>query len=371
MPKKRIILMYISDVSGHRSASEAIAKAINGLDPEAEVLNINAFHYTNPVSEKIINRIYMSVIQKTPQLWDYLYDNPKVAKRLEKIKDRIHKFNSPKLKRLFDEFRPDAVACTQAFPCGMVADFKKEYASGIRLVAVLTDFIPHSYWIYDTVDYYISPSEEVRSLLIKKGVPAQKIRNLGIPFDQKFNREVRVYEVRKKLKFSSSAPTVLIMGGGHGLGPIKTIVRSLEKVKLPLQEIIVCGINKKLYRSLKKIIKKCRNKIALFGFVDNINELMSIADIIITKPGGVTTAEALVKGLPMIIVKPIPGQEVKNADYLTKQGAAIRIDKPREISLAIEGLLTNQNKLKQMRQAAFEISKPNASLEIARLILNL
>src|SRR4030042_5622343 len=159
--QKRIILMYISETSGHHSATLAIEKAIKALAPNTEIMNINAFNYTNPISEKIVNRLYMGVIKRTPKLWDYLYDNPRVVKKIENIKETIHKFNSPKLKKLFDKFNPDVVLSTQAFPCGMVADFKKTYGSDIPLIAVLTDYIPHSYWIYDMVNYYVTPSQEV------------------------------------------------------------------------------------------------------------------------------------------------------------------------------------------------------------------
>ncbi|MFH1640876.1 MAG: hypothetical protein ABIA66_02805 [Candidatus Omnitrophota bacterium] len=168
MSKKRMILMYISEFSGHHSATLAIEKAVKSLSPDTEILNINAFNYTNPISEKIVNRLYMSVIKSTPKIWDYLYDNPAVAKKIDKIKDIIYKFNSPKLKNLFDEFKPDVVACSQAFPCGMVADYKKKYWSNLPLVAVLTDYVPHSYWIYDKVDCYVTPSEEVSRRLAEK-----------------------------------------------------------------------------------------------------------------------------------------------------------------------------------------------------------
>ena len=368
---KRIILMYISEVSGHHSATLAIEKALRMLQPNVETLNINAFNYTNPISEKIVNRLYMAVIKRTPQIWDYLYDNPIVVKKIENIKKTIHKFNSPKLKNLFDKFRPDAVICTQAFPCGMVADFKITYNSDIPLVAVLTDYIPHSYWIYDTVNYYITPSDEVTGRLIKKGVPAHKIKPLGIPFDPKFNENIFKNEVMRKLNLNQSLPTVLIMGGGQGLGPIKTIVRSLEKVRNDFQELIVTGTNKKLYRSLKRKIKKYKKKTLVFEYVDNINELMSIANIIITKPGGVTTSEALAKKIPMIIIKPIPGQEESNTAYLTEKGAAIKLDRPRDINLVIEDLLTDRRKLNQLSECAGYIGKPNASIDIAGFLLNL
>ena len=368
---KRIILMYISDVSGHRSATMAIEKAIKAIQPKTEILNINAFNYTNPISEKVINRLYMGVIKRAPQIWSYLYDNPEVVKRLEKLKNRLHKFNSPKLKILFDKFKPDVVICSQAFPCGMVADYKKYYDSNLKLVAVLTDYIPHSYWVYDKVDYYICPAEDISIRLVRKGVPHNKILSLGIPFDHKFNEPLDRNKLFHKYKLDPGIPTIMIMGGGQGLGPIKDIVKSLEKSKYNLQEVVVAGTNKKLLNSLKRKVKKSKKKILLFGFTDAVNELMDIADIIITKPGGVTTAEVLAKRIPMVIVKPIPGQETSNADYLTGKGAAIRTEDPKNIYALIERLLEDKNMLNQLRESAGTVGKPNASLDIAKLILSL
>jgi processive 1,2-diacylglycerol beta-glucosyltransferase len=161
------------------------------------------------------------------------------------------------------------------------------------------------------------------------------------------------------------------MGGGQGLGPIKTIVRSLEKVENNLQEIIVCGTNKKLYRSLKKKIKKYNKKIVLLAYAGNMNELMSVSDIIITKPGGVTTSEALAKKIPMIIVKPIPGQEENNTVYLTQRQAAIKVDEPKNINLVIGELLCDRHKISRLSESAGRLGKPQASLDIAKFLLDL
>lgn len=370
MPK-RIILMYISEVSGHHSATIAIEKAIRTFEPDAEILNINAFNYTNPLSEKIVNRLYMGVIKTTPQLWDYLYDNPAVVKKLERIKETIHKFNSPKLKKLFDRFKPDVVACAQAFPCGMVADYKKTFNSQIPLVAVLTDYIPHSYWVYDGVDYYVTPCEEVTGRLMEKGVPLKKIKSFGIPFNHKFNDPVDSKFVIYRLGLRPGVFTVLIMGGGQGLGPIKTVVKTLEQSESDFQEIIVAGSNKQLYNTLRRRIRKYRKEIKLFGYCQNVNELMSVSDAVITKPGGITTAEALSKKIPMIIIKPIPGQEINNTMYLMSKGAAVKVDKPKAIASVIDELVRNPKRLLAMREAAGRISKPHASVDIARLLLKL
>jgi len=371
MPKKRIILMYISEVSGHRNAAMAIEKALKILSPETEILGINAFRYTNPISEKVVNRIYMGVIKRAPKIWDYLYDNQSVARKLEHFKKMVHRFNSPKLKKLFDNFKPDVVVCTQAYPCGMVADYKKAYLSCLPLIAVLTDYVPHSYWIYDSVDYYISPAEEVSLRLTQKGVAAEKIRTLGIPFDPKFNEPVDIPKVKEKMRLDPKIPTILIMGGGQGLGPIKDIIKSLGKVKNDFQAIVITGTNKKLYNSLSNLTAGLKNDFRISGFVSNVHELMAVSELIITKPGGVTTAEALTKNIPMLIVKAIPGQEANNSAFLTKSGSALKVNEPKKIGALVEQLLTDKDKLKRMSESTKIISKPNASMDIARLILNL
>lgn len=368
---RKILLMYITDVSGHRSAAMALENALHRVRPDAEVTCINAFKYTNPFSEKIVNRIYSTVIKNTPRVWDYVYDNPKVKKRIEKLKTLLHRNNLPKLQTLFDSVKPDVVVCTQAFPCGMVADYKKWKGSRLPLVGVLTDFVPHSYWIYDAVDQYVTPAEEVSERLMKKGVPREKIKTLGIPFNPDFNQPVDTAEVRRRLGLSPDLKSILIMGGGQGLGPIKTICRSLEKVKQPLQEIIVCGTNRKLYHQLKRKAGRSRHRVSLWGYVNNVNELMAVADLIVTKPGGITTAEALSKGLPMIIIKPLPGQEMNNTHFLVKRQAAVKLERASQMHKAIESLLKDPERLSSLSRAAADTGKPQAAVDIAKLILNI
>lgn len=365
---QRILLMYISEVSGHHQATKAIENALRILEPRTCILNINGFYYTNPISEKIVSRIYMSIIKRMPIIWDYLYDNPKVIKSTQRWKSFLHRLNSPKFKNLYDEFKPDVIACSQAFPCGMVADFKKTYNINVPLVAVVTDYIAHGFWIYPTVDFYIVPDETVKVRLINKGVPSNCIKVLGIPIDPKFKEKLNKEDILKKLCLNSLQPVILVMGGGHGLGPIKKIVKYLNRVKRDIQIIVITGKNERLLRELKR--SSYRKKTIVLGFVDNIHEIMEISDLLITKPGGITTAEALSKGLPMVIIKPIPGQELANTSYLVRNGVAIKIEKEKEIPSLIEELLANPKKMKEMRAKALELSKPNSSFDIARLLLS-
>ena len=159
------------------------------------------------------------------------YDNPKVAKRLKSIKESIQKANHKKLSRLFNEFNADAVICTQAFPCGLVADFKKATNLDTRLVGVLTDSAPHAYWLHEGVDLYVVPSLDSQEGFIQKGISKDRIKAFGIPVDPKFTLALDKKAIARKLGLTLDTPTILIMGGGQGLGPIKKIVKSLMKLK--------------------------------------------------------------------------------------------------------------------------------------------
>jgi len=361
--------MYISEVSGHHSASLAVEKAIKILDPGAEVLNINAFNYTNPIWERIINRAYMSVVKNTPEIWDYLYDNPKVLKNTRRIREMIHKSHTEKLQSLFDEFKPDVVAATQAYPCGMVADYKKTFNLGLPIVGILTDYAPHSYWIYDNIDAYVVPSEETGGKLIRNGILEERIKPLGIPIDPKYATPLDKDALRKEFGLDPKLATILIMGGGQGMGPIKNILAAIDRIKEGFQVIAITGTNKKLHRWIQK--RRFNKKVLLFSYVDYVEKLMEVSTFIVTKPGGVTTAEALAKNLPMLIINPLPGQEAMNTDFLLNEGVALKANNEDELVELIDWLLANPGKLKQISQKISHYAKPGAAIKTAELLLGL
>lgn len=361
--------MYITKVSGHRQATIAIQRALRKLDTHLEAPSVNGFGYTYPILEQVVNRAYMSVIRRTPQVWDYLYDNPKIVKRSQSIKKFLHKTSHAKIAKLFEEYRPDTVVCTQAFPCGMVADYKIAHGLKTLLIGVLTDYAPHSFWINEGVDYYIVPAQEIKDRFVVKGVPEDKIKVYGIPIRSKFAAPMDKRAIAKKLGLNLDSPILLIMGGGQGLGPIKDTVKSLLKLSMNLQMIVISGTNKNLLSWLKKASAESHKKILGLEYADNVEELMEISTAIVTKPGGMTTSESLAKGLPMIIINPIPGQEMRNTDFLLSKGIGIRIDKTSNIGEEIELLLKSPERLAAMRRAAYDNGKPNAAADIAKLIL--
>ncbi|MCM8766411.1 MAG: hypothetical protein NC920_06220 [Candidatus Omnitrophica bacterium] len=370
MGKKRVLLLYITPYSGHHRASVAIEKALHTLAGErVETLSIDAFTYTNPILARIINRTYLTLIKNRPEVWDYLYDNPRIVKNTQKLRELIHRFNSGKLKILLEDFRPHVVVCTQAFPCGMVADYKKTYGYQTLLIGVLTDYIAHSYWIYDTVDYYVVPSEETYQRLIYEGIAPENIKIFGIPVAPEFNQKKDKKEIFKKFGLDEHLPVVLIMGGSQGLGPLNKIVNVIAHLSFPLQVIVVCGRNKFLYTKLSLKRRYFKKPVTILGYIENMDEIMAIATVLITKPGGLTTAEALARGLPMLLIRPLPGQEAKNTEFLLKANVAIKANDEMEVGIMLKELLTTPLKLEQMRRQAINHSYPDSSLRIARLIL--
>ena len=313
----------------------------------------------------------MSVIKNKPEVWEYLYDNPKVLKSVQGLRDAIHNFNSKKLKALLEDFTPDAVICTQAFPCGMIADYKKNLNLRLPLIGVLTDYAPHSYWIFKEVDYYIMPSSVCKERFMKNGVSESKAKVLGIPIDPRFSKSHDKDKICKDMGFDSEIPTVLIMGGSQGLGPVENIVNILESIEIPFQLAVVCGTNKRVEKILYKRMPRYKKKLFVFGHVGNVDELMEISSIVITKPGGLTTAEALSKDLPMIIVRAIPGQEAKNTEFLLQQGVAVKAEDNEDIAVLVRELLLNSTKLSEMRKKTAELKRPNAAMDIAELVLNM
>ena len=371
MGNKRILLMYVSKNSGHHRASLALESALRALDPEVEILNINSVKYTNPVLGKIIKRTYLEIIKRTPEVWEYLYDNPRILAKTQRLRKVIHKYNSGKLKTLLDSFNPHAVACTQAFPCGMVADYKKSFNIKIPLIGILTDYAPHSYWIYDDVDMYVVPSPDTGRRLIENGVDPARIQPLGIPVDPSFIKSVKKSDLFESYGLDNALPVVLLMGGGLGLGPMRKMIAKLERSELNIQLMVIAGRNKALFRWCKRRQRKAKKKMLVFPYSNEIDKLMAISTVVITKAGGLTASEALAKRVPMILLSPLPGQETMNTKFLIDNRLAVRADSSTEALVLLEELFYNPTKLRQMRRAAGIHGKPDAARKIAEMLLGM
>jgi processive 1,2-diacylglycerol beta-glucosyltransferase len=234
----------------------------------------------------------------------------------------------------------------------------------------LTDFAPHSFWVYNEVDFYVVPSELTSQELSRKGVPPEKICVLGIPIDPRFAKTIDVVEVRAQYGLDKDIPVVLVMGGGHGLGPIKQIIRELDECELPMQMMVVCGLNRRLYGWMVR--QKFQKRVLIFKYTGEIDRLMSASNLVITKPGGITTAESLAKGLPMVILNPIPGQEARNTDFLVDAQAAFSAESVADVVPAVRCILAgglSGSRLSSLTEGR-ALAKPTSSRDIAAFVLD-
>ncbi len=370
--KRRILFLYLTKHSGHYSAALAIQQALLEFEPDAQTRMLDSFKHSNPVLSKVTLRAYLAMLKAAPEIWEYMYDNPEFKERTKAIREILNRGNSKKLNRVIADFRPDTVVCTQAFACGVMASWKRvNPGRPLKLVGVLTDFVAHRYWADPQVDLYIAPNDEIKTALESQGVESDRIAVTGIPTKRQFREPVDRAATLTRLGLKPEWPTILVMGGSLGLGPMKSVIRKLDKLPQPFHIIAVTGQNEKLQAALRRKGAKLRHPTRIFGFVDNIRELMEIAEVVVTKPGGITTAEALIKRLPMIIINPIPGQEQKNADFLLSHRVAVLAEDAQDVRLYVDDFFRDPNKLRRMREAAARLGRPYAAEEAARAILAL
>jgi processive 1,2-diacylglycerol beta-glucosyltransferase len=270
------------------------------------------------------------------------------------------------LRAVLEEVRPDAIACTQAYPCGVVADFKRQFGLRAPIVGVLTDHAPHLYWFHDTVDMYVVPSEQVRQRFLERGVPDSRIRVIGIPIDLAFSVSQDREAAARRYGVSLTEPVILLMGGSSGFGALRQILTALDTLPQPCQVLLVSGLNRPLLAWVRR--QRFRHRVISLGYVRDIAGLMELATILISKPGGLTMSEALAKRVPLVIVNPIPGQEAYNARYLLSQEAAVEAAGPDTVRQTVRDLLENPQRLEQLRTRLGELARPLASLETARLL---
>lgn len=371
---KKILIISASFGSGHVKAAEAVKKALIIRDPTIEVESVDALDYSDVALKKVLPSIYLNIVNKFPWIWGYIYDrynySQEEVKELgvkisEEIKYIIGKSNSAPLIKHIKAFNPKIVVCTHFFPMKIISELKSAGMLNCYLIVNVTDYEIHHYWISPEVDFYTVATEEMKFQLHKRGVDEKRIKVAGIPIDPIFSEQIDKGKIKRKFNIDEKRPTVLVLGGAAGRSPFLKIVESLEDVKGTIQILAIAGHNKKLVESLETARSKFNNEITVFGFVENMHELMRASDVLITKAGGLTVSEALSVDLPMLIVSPYPGQEQANADFLLESGAAKIVTNIDLVGYKINEILSNPEELIRLRLNCHKIAKPHAAKEIA------
>jgi len=355
--------------TGHQKAAEAVMEAIHHMDPHCQCTSIDAVSHAYPFIGNVFNRMYFQILKRMPYVWDYLYDNPDVEEVTREARELLTILSSFRTKKILKKFNPAAVICTQAVPAIALAAERRRGHLPIPLIGIITDFGVHAYWLHREIDLYLVGHNDVKQELMRRGIEERKIRVTGIPIDPKFGGLVNPAEEKKFLRLDPHKKTILLMGGSRGYGLLHETIEAIQSLPLRTQMIVVCGKNKRLFNQLSKLSSK-KWDIQVFGYVREMNRLMSAADVLITKPGGLTTSEALASRVPLIAINPIPGQEERNVNFLLRHRAARIARTTEDLKKNLLDLFRYPSKLEFMRQQASHIARPLSSWEAARLIFD-
>lgn len=365
----RILFISAPVGAGHIRAAKAISVALCKNNHEIETKIANVFDFFNPTIGQMILKIYLKILEIFPRLYGMAYSWGNESSFALAGRKVISGYLAKKMEKYIIDYNPALIVCTHATPAGLVAHLIRKNKLMIPVVAVVTDFVVHRLWIYPEIEHYTVANDNMRDFLIKHGITSSGIEVVGIPVDEKFSISTDKLQILNELQFDSNSKTVLIIGGGTGILPMDDIVVCCENIDIPLQIIVVTGNNKNMYNKLLTLQPTLRNKVRILRYVDNVNELMSVADLIISKPGGMTVSEALCRGVPMLIYRPIPGQEEANTNYLLTCQAALRADSLVDIQRMIRKVFIEEPEVwSALQQNMVSISQPMAAPMIAQAI---
>ncbi|MBF8982575.1 hypothetical protein IZY60_03390 [Lutibacter sp. B2] len=364
-----ILFFTVSAGEGHNQVSKTIANNIEKNYKEHNVKVIDTFHYVHPHLHKIIIETYMKSIKYIPALYGFMYKLSEVSdSSIIDVSEFLNKvLLSRKLKTLLDDFNPDVIVCTHPFPAESLSAMKRKGTLSVPIVTILTDYTIHPSWINKEVDYFLFPSENFIYQFEYWGIPKEKSRFFGIPTNENFNIIHDRNELCEKFAISNTF-TALIMGGGLGLGNITETLNHLFDYHVNIQIIVIAGKNEALYKYLSNMDKP---NLKVFGFVDNIDELMSVSDCIITKPGGITITESLNKELPIIVTWNLPGQEERNTEFILNNGIGMVATSPNSLISCINILKEDQEKYLSFKHNMSKLKKINAVHDISDFLITL
>ncbi|MGA3284894.1 MAG: glycosyltransferase [Verrucomicrobiota bacterium] len=388
----RVLIATVTAGGGHIAAAAALEEAWRALRPDDTVERVDLIKFFSPLHKKIYADGYVKLVERAPELWGMLFgktDNPKVARRLNKLRRAFPSSSRKKFTNHLKHFRPDAVLCTHYAPLETLGLLKTSEGGVPRrpnlmekmgsrrarpsenwkypfVVSIVTDFEAHALWMDACVDLYCVAAEETKARLVARGAAAGNVVATGIPIAAKFLSKPDARTVRKTLGLRDDQPVLLVLSGGFGMGPVAEILAELDKVPQPFQTVVVTGRNEELRRELAT--QNRRHPTHVLGFATNMHELMAVADLIITKPGGLTSSEALALGKPLFILNPIPGQEAANSDFLLERGAAAKVNRVEDLPFRIEQLLGSK-KLAEMAKAAKSLGRPQSATAVCREVL--
>ena len=374
----KILIFYASYGGGHLNAAKSIENCIKNNYKNIDVELIDCMKYVNKTIEKVTTAAYREMAKKVPWAWGRIYSDSQKGP-LAHISTRSNKILAIKLLKLLREKNPDLIISTHPFGSQMCSYLKRKNKITAKIATIMTDFAPHDQWLVgnEFTDYYFVAHDKMKQYLISKNIPEDKIFATGIPISDKFKENYNKTEIIRKYNLDENKFTILFFGGGEfGLGKTRTvqIFESFvqETKKHNIQIIAISGKNPKMEAAFEEIVNtnQAQDNVKVIGFSNEVPKLMSISNLVVTKPGGLTTSESLASNLPMVVINPIPGQEEENAEFLESKGIAVWIKKSDNSKEVIENLLNDKNKLENMKENTKLLAKPNSTDDICKILLD-
>lgn len=362
--------MSTSAGTGHVRAGEALTKAFEQHLNVGEVLHSDALRFTNKLFRDFYSKLYTRLVQDAPDFLGWWYkqcDEPWKTDGMRLILDRM---NTGPLVKFIRRFNPHITVCTHFMPAGIISHLIAKKLLDAHLSIVVTDLDFHAMWLSRMFHRYFVAIDETKAHLEALGLPKERITVSGIPIDPEFAVPIDRAATRLHYGLHPERTTLLLSAGALGVGPAEFVVERLKNLQVDTQTIVVCGRSAETRERVLKVVGNEPDKFKVIDYTDQMPDLMKISDLFIGKPGGLTSAEALVCSLPMVIVSPIPGQEERNSDHLLEEGVAVKCNEMTTVPYKIDTLLRNPARLEQMRQRAFTLGRPNAAKSVVDTLVS-
>jgi len=371
LPPIRTLVLSVDIGAGHRMAAEALCQALAAERPGSTHQVVEALDYLGPLAGKLARELYFGLLEDAPGLWGAIYKEHGLFSAFRSLGELADDHRAEALRPVVREHRPDLVLAMHPIPCGLAAALARGHGVDCPVVAVVTDFDAHPAWIARGVDLYLTPADEIAAGLTARGLQGGAVAATGLPIRLGFEAIRQDSGARARLGLARDRFTILLLGGGLGLGPIGECAEALTSLEGPLQLVLIAGRNRELEAQARALAARSAVPLEVRGLVENPWEYLAAADLVVGKPGGATCAEVLAAGLPLIALAPIPGQEQANCDFLVRHGAARAAATAQVARTAVLGLLLSPALRESMRQAALRLGRPQAARAAARRVLAL
>ena len=366
----KVLILSASAGAGHIRAAQALERAFQQAGAAREIRHIDTLEYTNKLFRTLYSKAYIELVNKLPEVPGWFYDKLDKPWQNERRRLALDKLNTRPFVKMLKEYQPDLIVCTHFLPAEIVSWLKAKEQLSSRQAIVVTDFDVHAMWLCHHYERYFVAREEARVYLAAIGIPADKITVSGIPIDPVFAEPKDKLEMRAKHGLKPDVPTILMSAGGFGVGAMDGLIESLLPMQHAAQVVAICGRNEELKQRIEQMRVPATSKVTIkaTGFTTEMDEWMAASDIVLGKPGGLTTSEALAKGLVFVVVNPIPGQEERNSDALLEAGAGVRCNNLPVLSWKLDQLLGDQPRFAAMQANALKLARPHAAQDIVNTL---